>query len=140
MLEYSNTIIVRSLFQINDYCMIRHDINQRFFATFFFSWVKNYSYRTIYLAFFFLGTWLLARQKTMATQSVDPYPITTDSTNRRKTDNCGKLLIQFLLIYWKSFVIILWPLILLPIFIIETTEVRSSFFQSSFSSLFFSFF
>lgn len=83
MLEYSNTIIVRSLFQINDYCMIRHDINQRFFATFFFSWVKNYSYRTIYLAFFFLGTWLLARQKTMATQSVDPYPITTDSTNRR---------------------------------------------------------
>ncbi|XP_006559632.1 protein I'm not dead yet isoform X4 [Apis mellifera] len=89
--------------------------------------IKDYNRGRMYLSDYASreGTWLLARQKTMATQSVDPYPITTDSTNRRKTDNCGKLLIQFLLIYWKSFVIILWPLILLPIFIIETTEVKA---------------
>lgn len=48
-------------------------------------------------------------------------------------------MIQFLLIYWKSFVIILWPLILLPIVIIETTEVRSSFFESSFNPFSFKF-
>lgn len=83
MLEYSNTIIVRSLFQISDYCMIRHDINQRSLQRSFFFLDKKLLIQKHISRFFFLGTWLLARQKIMATQSIDPYPITTDSTNRR---------------------------------------------------------
>lgn len=84
MLEYSNTIIVRSLFQISDYCMIRHDINQCSLQRFFFFLDKKLLVQKYISRFFFLGTWLFARQKTMATLSIDPYPITnTDSTNRR---------------------------------------------------------
>ncbi|XP_076232149.1 protein I'm not dead yet-like isoform X2 [Calliopsis andreniformis] len=62
----------------------------------------------------------------MTTQSDDPYPEISDSTvRRRKTTNFCSLLIQFLSIYWRSFVIVLWPLILLPVLVIETSEVRA---------------
>ncbi|XP_076634694.1 protein I'm not dead yet-like isoform X3 [Colletes latitarsis] len=59
----------------------------------------------------------------MATQPDDPYPEIINSTDRRKTTSFGTLLIRFLSIYWRSFVIVLWPLILLPIIIVETTQV-----------------
>ncbi|OAD57871.1 Protein I'm not dead yet [Eufriesea mexicana] len=59
----------------------------------------------------------------MVTQPDDLYPEITDPMSRRKTDVFGRLLIQFISIYWKSLVIILWPLILLPIIIVETTKV-----------------
>ncbi|XP_068985621.1 protein I'm not dead yet [Bombus flavifrons] len=59
----------------------------------------------------------------MASQTDDAYPEIIDSTNRRKTDGFARLLIQFLSIYWRSFVIVLWPLILFPIVMVETTEV-----------------
>ncbi|XP_050597268.1 protein I'm not dead yet [Bombus affinis] len=59
----------------------------------------------------------------MASQTDDPYPEIIDSTNRRKTDGFARLLIQFFFIYWRSFVIVLWPLILIPIVMVETTEV-----------------
>ncbi|CAK9803413.1 Protein I'm not dead yet [Anthophora quadrimaculata] len=70
-----------------------------------------------------IGAFSLTRQEIMATQPDDLYPETIDATDRRKTDTFGKLLIQFVSIYWRSLVIVLWPVILLPVVLVETTEV-----------------
>ncbi|XP_053981918.1 protein I'm not dead yet-like isoform X2 [Hylaeus anthracinus] len=59
----------------------------------------------------------------MATQSDDPYPEIINSTDRRKTTSFPILLARFLSIYWKSILIVIWPLILLPVIVFETTEV-----------------
>lgn len=63
----------------------------------------------------------------MATQPDDPYPEIVDAaTNRRKSeDSFGRLLTRFLSLYWRSVVIVLWPLILLPIVLIETGEATA---------------
>ncbi|XP_078040749.1 uncharacterized protein LOC144471994 [Augochlora pura] len=43
-----------------------------------------------------------------------------------ETVNYGALLLRFLSIYWKSFVIVLWPLILLPVVLaVDTKEVTA---------------
>nr|XP_003701228.2 PREDICTED: protein I'm not dead yet-like isoform X3 [Megachile rotundata] len=56
-------------------------------------------------------------------QPDDPYPEIIEPPGRRRTDSFGKLLVRFLSIYWRSFVIVLWPLILLPlVIVVESTE------------------
>ena len=60
----------------------------------------------------------------MAAQPDDPYPEIIDSANKRRKTTCfGSLMVRFLFMYWKSFVIVLWPVFLLPILLMETIEV-----------------
>ncbi|XP_070169829.1 protein I'm not dead yet-like [Polyergus mexicanus] len=62
----------------------------------------------------------------MATRSEDPHPEITESggkeRNRGKTVGFGKLLLKFLAIYWRSFIVIIWPLILIPILTLESDK------------------
>lgn len=41
----------------------------------------------------------------------------------RKKDGCGKLLGRFVCMYWKTLVLIIWPLILLPLIIINNERM-----------------
>nr|XP_033327585.1 uncharacterized protein LOC117221069 [Megalopta genalis] len=71
----------------------------------------------------------LAAQGAMATQPGGPYPEMNNSVDTscfRKTTNCGALLLRFLSIYWRSFVIVLWPLVLLPVVLAVNTEEVSA--------------
>lgn len=63
----------------------------------------------------------------MATRSEDPYPeiIESGGKEREREKNVGpcRLLLKFLAIYWRSFIVIIWPLILIPILTIESEKV-----------------
>ncbi|XP_076653045.1 uncharacterized protein LOC143359181 [Halictus rubicundus] len=62
----------------------------------------------------------------MATQSDNPYPEMNNSVDTRKTTNVGGLLVRFLSIYWRSLVIVVWPLVLLPVvLVVESPEVTA---------------
>ncbi|KAG7212199.1 hypothetical protein KM043_012539 [Ampulex compressa] len=54
---------------------------------------------------------------------LDPYPENADSAGGRRNASFGTLLFTFISIYWKSLVIVIWPLILLPLITVNTTEV-----------------
>lgn len=60
----------------------------------------------------------------MTSRSEDAHPEITESGERErntgKNDGFGRLLLKFLTIYWRSFVVVLWPLILIPILILES--------------------
>ncbi|XP_017787495.1 PREDICTED: uncharacterized protein LOC108570202 [Habropoda laboriosa] len=86
---------------------------------------KDYNRGRMYLSDYATreGAFPLTRREAMATQPDDPYPEIIDSTDRRKTDSFGRLLVRFVSIYWRSFVIVLWPVILLPVVLVDTTEV-----------------
>ncbi|KAI4477438.1 hypothetical protein M0802_014734 [Mischocyttarus mexicanus] len=59
----------------------------------------------------------------MSAITVEPsYPEIT-ATTTRENEPFGTLFIRFVAVYWKSFIILLWPLILLPLVLIETKEV-----------------
>ncbi|XP_072745354.1 protein I'm not dead yet-like [Anoplolepis gracilipes] len=61
----------------------------------------------------------------MATRSEDLYPEIAESGGKegdRGKTGFGKLLLKFLAIYWRSFVVIIWPLILIPILTVETEK------------------
>lgn len=45
--------------------------------------------------------------------------------NFRKTVGFGRLLLKFLAVYWRSFVVVIWPLVLIPILTFETEKVYS---------------
>lgn len=57
----------------------------------------------------------------MATREEDPE--IAEPPRREKTYTFGQLLLRFLGIYWKSIVILLWPLILIPVLFASSTEV-----------------
>ncbi|XP_043668708.1 uncharacterized protein LOC122629390 [Vespula pensylvanica] len=59
----------------------------------------------------------------MSTIAMEPYPEVTVTTAREKEPHLGNLLVRFVAVYWKSFIIVLWPLILLPLVLIKTEEV-----------------
>ncbi|XP_066601410.1 protein I'm not dead yet-like [Prorops nasuta] len=55
----------------------------------------------------------------MARNSEVTYPEITHSRKSRKDANFGLLLARFIGIYWRSFVLVLWPIILLPILVMD---------------------
>ncbi|EZA59528.1 hypothetical protein DMN91_011334 [Ooceraea biroi] len=57
----------------------------------------------------------------MATRSEDPYPEIAESAEIGNVGFC-RLLLRFLRVYWQSFVVVLWPLILIPILTIESDK------------------
>ncbi|XP_076545915.1 uncharacterized protein LOC117608989 [Osmia lignaria lignaria] len=64
----------------------------------------------------------IRRGEMSSRQPDDPYPEIIEPPGRRRADSFGKLLVRFVSIYWKSLMIVLWPLILLPLVIVEATE------------------
>ncbi|XP_032676444.1 protein I'm not dead yet [Odontomachus brunneus] len=50
--------------------------------------------------------------------AADPYPEIAESEERENPGFC-RLLLRFLAIYWRSIIVVLWPLILSPLLIIE---------------------
>ncbi|CAL7942757.1 unnamed protein product [Xylocopa violacea] len=60
----------------------------------------------------------------MTTETDDPYPEVVDTGGKRNSnvDGLGRLWLRFLSVYWKSFVIVVWPLILLPIVFVVTVD------------------
>ncbi|XP_012224853.1 protein I'm not dead yet-like [Linepithema humile] len=46
----------------------------------------------------------------------------TEESRKEKTPRFGRLLLRFLAIYWRSFVVVLWPLILTPILLVESEK------------------
>lgn len=58
----------------------------------------------------------------MATGTEDPEAAVT-SPSKGGDLNFAGLLLRFVRIYWKSFVVVLWPLVLLPIVTLDTEEV-----------------
>ncbi|XP_036148966.1 protein I'm not dead yet isoform X4 [Monomorium pharaonis] len=67
----------------------------------------------------------------MASRSEDLYPEIMESGERErnigKSNEFKRLLLKFLAIYWRSFVVVLWPIILLPLLITESekADIRS---------------
>ncbi|KAH0953486.1 hypothetical protein HN011_009549 [Eciton burchellii] len=55
----------------------------------------------------------------MATGLEDSYPDVTESNERVKDIGLYRSLLKFLTIYWQSFILVLWPLALIPIALIE---------------------
>ncbi|XP_036148964.1 protein I'm not dead yet isoform X2 [Monomorium pharaonis] len=62
----------------------------------------------------------------MASRSEDLYPEIMESGERErnigKSNEFKRLLLKFLAIYWRSFVVVLWPIILLPLLITESEK------------------
>lgn len=60
----------------------------------------------------------------MTTRSEDVYPEIVATADRGKArSSFATLLLKFISIYWRSFVIVLWPLIISPIVIVDGPEV-----------------